>query len=117
VNFSREQDLLLPLRWVAILRDHVRCDLAISGGMHSGDGLVKGLLAGANVAYCCSALYKNPDPRAVIGGMLDGLTAWMLSKGHADLSAFRGALRERVLGDGQGFERAHYFKVLSSRHA
>jgi dihydroorotate dehydrogenase (fumarate) len=117
VNFSREQDLLLPLRWVAILRDHVRCDLAISGGMHSGDGLVKGLLAGANVAYCCSALYHNPDPRTVIGGMLDGLTAWMRSKGHADLSAFRGALRERVLGDGQGFERAHYFKVLSSHHA
>jgi hypothetical protein len=53
----------------------------------------------------------------VIGGMLDGLTDWMRSKGHADLSAFRGALRERVLGDGQGFERAHYFKVLSSHHA
>ncbi|MBM4164408.1 MAG: dihydroorotate dehydrogenase-like protein [Lentisphaerae bacterium] len=116
VNFSREQDLRLPLRWVAILRDHLRCDIAISGGVHTSDGLAKGLLVGANVAYCCSALYHNPDTRAVVGGMLDGLTVWMRSHGYADLAAFRGTLRERVLGDGEGFERAHYVKVLSSSH-
>jgi len=116
VNFSREQDLRLPLRWVAILRDHVRCDIAISGGVHSGAGAAKGLLAGANAAYLCSALYANADHAAVLGGILAGLEAWMCRKGYANLSAFRGKLREQDLGDGHGFERAHYFKILSSQH-
>ena len=116
VNYSREQDLRLPLRWVAILRDHVRCDIAISGGVHNAAGVTKGVLAGATVAYLCSALYQNDDHRAVIGGMIDTLAAWMQRKDYADLAAFRGKQREQVLGDGEGFERAHYFKLLSAQH-
>ena len=44
------------------------------------------------------------------------ISDWMRRKGYADISAFRGRQRERALGDGQGFERAHYFKILSSQH-
>lgn len=117
VNYSREQDLRLPLRWVAILRDYVRCDIAISGGVHNAACVTKGVLAGANVAYFCSALYQNHDHRAVIGGMIDNLDAWMRRKNYADLAAFRGKQREQVLGDGEGFERAHYFKILAAQHS
>lgn len=116
VNLSREQDLRLPLRWVAILREHVRCDIAISGGVHNAAGVAKGVLAGANAAYLCSALYHNHDHRAVLGGIVDTLDEWMHRKGYADIAAFRGQQRERALGDGQGFERAHYFKILSSQN-
>ncbi len=116
VNFSREQDLRLPLRWVAILRDHLRCDMAISGGVHNAACVAKGVLAGANAAYMCSALYHNTDHAAVIGGMLTGLSEWMQRKGYSGIASFRGALREQVLGDGHGFERAHYFKIISSQH-
>ncbi len=116
VNLSREQDLLLPLRWVAILRDLVRRDIAISGGVHTCASVIKGLLAGANAVYLCSALYHNDNHGRVIGDMLTGLETWMSHKGHADITAFRGAMRERILGDADGFERAHYFKLLSSQH-
>lgn len=115
VNFSREQDLRLPLRWVAILRDHVRCDIAISGGVHNAAGVTKGVLAGANVAYLCSALYHNRDHQEVLGGIIDTIDGWMQRKGYADLAAFRSTQREQVLGDGKGFERAHYFKILSAQ--
>ena len=32
--------------------------------------------------------------------------------GHATLEAFRGQMRETALGDGRGFERAHYVRLV-----
>jgi dihydroorotate dehydrogenase (fumarate) len=116
VHYSRPEDLRLPLRWVAILRDRLTCDLALSSGVHDADGVIQALLAGANVAYVCSALFLRPRTE-VIRGMLDGLTAWMDRKGHADLAAFRGRLRETAFGDGSGFERAHYVRTLGGANA
>jgi dihydroorotate dehydrogenase (fumarate) len=116
VHFSRAEDLRLPLRWVAILRDHLTCDVALSSGVHDATGVIKALLAGANVAYVCSALFLQPRP-AVVGGMLDGLAGWMDRKDYADLAAFRGKLRETELGDGSGFERAHYVRTLGGENA
>lgn len=116
VHFSRAEDLRLPLRWVAILRDHLTCDLALSSGVMDAAGVVKALLAGANVAYICSVLFLQPRP-AGVRGMLEGLTAWMDRKGYADLAAFRGKLRETDFRDGSGFERAHYIRTLTGENA
>jgi len=116
VHFSRAEDLRLPLRWVAILRNHLTCDLALSSGVHDAAGVVKALLAGANVCYICSALFVQPRP-ALVRGMLDGLTAWMSRKGYERLSDFRGKLRETEFQDGKGFERAHYIRTLGGENA
>lgn len=116
VHLSRAEDLRLPLRWVAILRDQLTCDLALSGGVHDANGVIKAILAGANAAYICSALYLQPRP-AVVCNMLDGLAVWMDRKGYADIAAFRGKLRETKLHDGNGFERAHYIRTLSGANA
>ena len=85
--------------------------------LDSGDSVssIVGCFSGT-LAYLCSALYHNPDHPAVLGGIIDTLDDWMRRKGYADIAAFRGRQRERALGDGQGFERAHYFKILSSQH-
>jgi dihydroorotate dehydrogenase (fumarate) len=101
---------------VAILRDHLTCDLALSSGVMDAAGVVKALLAGANVAYICSVLFLQPRP-AGVRGMLEGLTAWMDRKGYADLAAFRGKLRETDFRDGSGFERAHYIRTLTGENA
>jgi dihydroorotate dehydrogenase (fumarate) len=116
VHFSHADDLRLPLRWVAILRDHLTCDMALSSGVHDATGVTKALLAGANVAYICSVLFLQPRV-AVVRGMLSGLTDWMDRKGYGDLAAFRGKMRETEFGDGSGFERAHYVRTLGSASA
>lgn len=107
---SRPEDILLPLRWVAIVRDEVPCDLSLTGGVHDADGVVKAILAGANTVQLCSVLYrKGPD---CIGGILEGLAAWMDKHGYAKVADFHGLLREKDLTDNKGFERAQYLKAF-----
>lgn len=111
-NYSTPAVLHEQLRWVAVLRDWVGCDLAVSGGIHSGAELAKALLVGADVGYCCSALLLRKD-LGVISEMLKGLEDWMSRKGYAMLADFRGKLRETDLHDGLGFERSQYVKVAT----
>ena len=113
VHLSHPSDLRLPLRWVALLRDHLTCDLGLSGGVLSYKGVVKSLLAGADVVYLCSALYA-PQGFGVIGEMLSGTEKWMTAHGFDRLSQFRGKLREQDVHDGHGFERAHYMNILGN---
>jgi len=112
-DYSRAEDLRLPLRWVALLRDQLRCDLALSGGVHDAAGAVKALLAGTTVIGLCSALY-SPENLEAIPRIRGGLKAWMDTKGYTTLPQFRGKMRETCLADGQGFERTHYFRTLDS---
>lgn len=113
VHRSHPDDVRLPLRWVAILRERVRCDLALSSGVHDAGNSIKALLCGANAVYLCSALYRQPVG-CVVPEILDGMRAWMARHDFATLADFSGRMREIRLGDGQGFERAHYVKTLGT---
>lgn len=111
-NYSTPNVLHEQLRWAAVLRDWVSCDLAISGGIHTGAELAKALLVGANVGCVCSALLVRQD-MGVVSEILGGLDAWMVRKGYAALADFGGALREANLEDGHGFERSQYVKAAT----
>jgi dihydroorotate dehydrogenase (fumarate) len=111
-DFSSPKVLHSQLRWTAVVRDWVRCSLAVSGGIHSGEDLAKALLVGADIGYICSVLHVRHD-LAVIREILDGLSAWMARKGYDALAAFRGKLREANLEDGRGFERMQYVRAAA----
>jgi len=111
-NYSTPYVLHTQLRWTAVVRDWVRCALAISGGIHSGAELVKALLVGADVGCICSVLHVRKD-FGVIREILEDLAAWMDRKGYASLADFRGALRETGRKNGQGFERQQYVETAS----
>lgn len=113
-NYSSPKVLHSQLRWTAVLRDFIKADIAISGGIHTGDELIKALLVGANVGYVCSVLHLHPDTERVVRSILTRLEAWMDAKGYADIQAFRGKLRETDLHDGKGFERSQYIKTAAS---
>lgn len=112
LNLSRPEDIRLPLRWIAILRDLVDCDLCLSTGVHGHEGAIKALLAGANAFQICSILYKK-EPSA-IGEILGGLRGWMNRQGFASLADFRGRLSQRGAAAEGGFERTQYVKALGT---
>jgi dihydroorotate dehydrogenase (fumarate) len=111
VHFSRAEDLLMPLRWTALLRRNLSCDLALSGGIHDAAGLIKAVLAGANVAQVCSVVYQ--EGAGVVSRLLRGLESWMDEKGFASLADVRGRLSTTGTGEPSGFERAQYIKTLT----
>jgi dihydroorotate dehydrogenase (fumarate) len=110
INYSRPQDIRLPLRWIAMLRNHVSCDLALTSGVHDAEGVIKALLSGATAVQICSALYQQGNE--CIGQMLEGVNAWMNSNAFNSVSEFRGKLSNPAEGIGVGFERAQYVKAL-----
>ena len=113
VNFSTSNDLRLPLRWTAILREQLSMDIGVTGGVHTADDAIQAILVGATVVFVCSVMYQRRTANPA-GEILDGLKGWLASKGHQQVSEFRGSMRTLALGDRTGFERAHYVKTLSS---
>lgn len=111
--FSNEADLANSLRWTGIASAAVnKIDYAISGGIHSAEGVVKSILAGASVVEICSVLYKESS--AVINEYNKFVADWMASKGMESIAQFKGKLN---VGDVKGvntFERTQFLKYFAS---
>jgi len=88
--------LQYALRWISEIARALPVQIAGSGGVTSGGDAAKYILAGAQAVQVCSAVALNGYE--VIGRIVDGLNAWMDSKGHADLAAVRGAAARRIVG-------------------
>ena len=112
VELSSSAELLLRLRWLAILHGRVRPSLAVCGGVASPDDGIKAILAGADAVQLVSTLLRHgPEYVAV---MRLGLEQWMERHGVERLDAMRGRASLRTIGDRDAFERAHYIRTLHS---
>ncbi|MBT3801223.1 MAG: dihydroorotate dehydrogenase-like protein, partial [Bacteroidetes bacterium] len=108
---SNPAELTTSLRWIGIMYDRVRCDLAASTGVHDGEGVVKQILAGANAVQVVSALYKNGNSHLV--QIKNGLIKWMEDNGHKSLNEFRGKMSQSVINDPAAYERVQFMKYFS----
>jgi dihydroorotate dehydrogenase (fumarate) len=100
----------LPLRWIAMLRPHLKCSLAATTGIHSADDVIKMILAGADVAMMASVLlYKGPS---VLNTILQNMSDWMEEKEYNSLEEMKGAMSSASVADPSAFERANYIKIL-----
>jgi dihydroorotate dehydrogenase (fumarate) len=111
--YSSDEELKLPLRWVALLYGRVKADLALNTGVHSGLDAAKALLAGAQIVQVASALLENGIP--YLSTMLRELEGWMEAQGYEKLDDFRGKLSQKKVDDPFAFERAQYVKLLMSQ--
>lgn len=112
LRLSEPAELLLRLRWLAIISPHLRGSLAASGGIHTSGDVVKALLAGAHIAQVVSVLLRN-GPR-FLTAILNGLTSWVTEHGYEGLEQLRGAMNLRRCPDPAAFERANYIRILQS---
>jgi dihydroorotate dehydrogenase (fumarate) len=87
--FSSPEELYEPLRWIALLKQSgLQSDLAASTGVHTYEGVVKQLLAGATVTQICSTLFKNGID--YITEIISGLEGWMTEHHFNTVDEFRG---------------------------
>ncbi|MBV9125208.1 MAG: dihydroorotate dehydrogenase-like protein, partial [Planctomycetes bacterium] len=75
LTLSNPQELLLRLHWVAVLHGRLRADLAITGGIHTAQDVVKALMAGARAAMLTSALLEHGIGYLV--PLRDDLVRWL----------------------------------------
>jgi len=108
--YSTEQDLRLPLRWIGLLHGRVAADLAASGGIRTGNDVLKLLAVGAQVAMLCSAVMEGGVDR--IGTILEELQTWMEACGFDSIDRMRGVMSAASLEDPSAFERAQYVRMI-----
>ena len=112
LHFSTPSELLPRLHWAAILYGHLNMDIAISGGVHSAEDVLKGIMAGAGVTMMCSALHIHGIEH--IGRVLADLRYWMEKREYTSLGEMRGCLSRRSVPDTSPYDRGNYIKTLSS---
>lgn len=109
--FSTPEELSVSLRWVAMLSSRLHCDLAASTGVHSGEAVIKQLLAGAKAVQVSSVLYKNGFGE--IKTMLSVLESWMDKHGFKSVSDFNGRMSIKETDNPAAYERVQFMKYFS----
>ena len=112
-KLSTEQDMRLPLRWIAILYGRVKANLAATSGIHSGQDAIKMLMAGADVTMLCSVLLQK-GPKT-IKKIEDEMAAWLSEHDYQSVQQLRGCMSQKNCADPADFERAHYMRTIMSR--
>jgi dihydroorotate dehydrogenase (fumarate) len=115
LELSRSPELLLRLRWLAILHDRIEASLAVSGGVEAPDDGIKALLAGADAVQLVSALLRHGP--LYVKEMVEGLMQWMQWHHFSSVDEVRGRLSLRRVDDPDMHERGQYIRVLQSWRA
>jgi len=87
---SGPEEMTQSLRWVSLLSDKVKCDVAANTGIHDAEGMIKQLLGGADAVQICSTLYSNGI--SYIDTMLGDLKTWMEEHNYDSLGDFKGKI-------------------------
>ena len=112
LNLSRSEELRLRLCWVAILSGRIKADMAITGGVHTAEDVIKSMMAGAKVAMMTSALLKNGIEH--LKTVREGVAAWMEKHEYASIRQMQGSMSQKSVAEPAAFVRANYMKVLRS---
>jgi dihydroorotate dehydrogenase (fumarate) len=112
LTLSAPNELLLRLHWAGILFGNIEADIAITGGVHAAEDIVKCMLSGARIAMTTSALLAHGVGYA--RKMLHDLSEWLEQHEYQSVRQMQGAMSARKVADPSAFERANYMKVLGS---
>jgi dihydroorotate dehydrogenase (fumarate) len=109
---SRSDELRLRLTWVGILYGHTKADMAITGGVHTAEDVIKSMMAGARVAMMTSALLRNGI--AYLKTLHAGILEWMEKHEYTSIQQMQGSMSQKSVAEPAAFVRANYMKVLRS---
>jgi dihydroorotate dehydrogenase (fumarate) len=112
LELSSSSDLLLRLRWLAILHGRVRCALAATGGVATPSDGIKAVLAGAHAVQMVSAILRHGP--MYFKAMRDELQRWMELHEISSVDEMRGRLSLAQAEDPSAFERGQYLQTLSN---
>src|SRR5690606_17742340 len=111
-RLSDSSELLLRLRWLAILARQNRCNLACSGGVHTAEDAIKAVMAGACTVQIVSALLKNGVD--YMGKLIADFEQWLTAHEYRSVRQMHGSMSQSHCPDPQAFERANYMRTLQS---
>jgi dihydroorotate dehydrogenase (fumarate) len=112
VQLSDSSELLLRLRWLALLFGRVGAPLAATGGVHTAVDAVKAVMAGAAAVQMVSALLRRGP--GYLKEMREELARWLEEHEYDSLRQMHGSLSLLRVPDPGAYERANYVKILQT---
>jgi dihydroorotate dehydrogenase (fumarate) len=114
LHLSTSEELLLRLRWLAIMSPQTKLDLSASGGVHTVTDVVKALMAGAHSVQVVSSLLKHGASH--LRALVEGLKAFLEAQEYESVEEMRGNMNRARSPNPQAYERADYIHILQSWH-
>lgn len=109
---SNRYEMRVPLRWIAILREHLSISLAGTSGVHYAEDVIKLLLGGADVVMLASALLKyGPE---TLSKLRDDLRVWLEENEYESVRQMKGSMSRANCPQPSELERGNYMKALVS---
>lgn len=110
VMYSTPMAMRLPMRWIAILFERIRADLAATSGIHRGTDVIKMVMAGASVTMLCSSVLRHGIKHIRV--IEQELRDWMDEHEYTSIEQMRGSLSQKYCADPGAFERAQYIRAV-----
>jgi len=110
LHLSDSGELLMRLRWLAILSGRLNLSLAATGGVHTGLDAVKAVMCGAHGVQMVSALLLR-GPQALAEAR-DTMSTWLEEHEYDSLAQMQGSMSLARCPDPSAYERAQYLRVL-----
>jgi dihydroorotate dehydrogenase (fumarate) len=112
LHLSSPDELLLRVRWLAILYGRIDGSLAATGGVHTSEDVLKTIMAGASAVQVVSALLERGV--AYIALMRRELARWLEQHEYAALRQIQGCVSLMRSPNAEAFERGNYMRILQS---
>lgn len=112
LQLSTSRELLLRLRFLAILSGHVKASLAVTGGVHTATDAVKAVMTGAHTVQLVSCLLEQGP--GYLKTVREEMQRWMEAKEYESLEQMRGSMNLSRSPNPSAFERANYAHILQS---
>jgi len=110
LKLSDRTELLMRLRWLAVLYSQFPISLAATGGVHEAEDVLKCVMTGATGVQIVSAILKYGPDR--LSSIRTGLIEWMTDHDYENIRDMVGAMSLARCPDPQAFERANYLRTL-----
>lgn len=112
LHLSNSAELLMRLRWAAILFGNYRGKLAITGGVHTAVDAVKAVMAGASAVQMVSALFKHGP--AHLGRTRAELARWLEDHEYESLGQMLGSMSLQRAPSPDAYSRANYMHLIQN---
>jgi dihydroorotate dehydrogenase (fumarate) len=112
LELSNSGELLLRLRWLAIISGRLRASLAVSGGVHTALDAIKAVMCGAHAVQMVSALLLHGVQH--LAKVREEMSAWLEKHEYESLSQMQGSMSLIRCPDPSAYERANYLELLQS---
>jgi len=109
---SNSYELLLRLHWVALLHGKIKADMAVTGGVHTAEDVLKSMMVGGKAAMLTSAMLRQGID--YVAKLEEGVTKWMEEHEYESIEQMQGSMSAKNVANPAAFQRANYMKVLSS---